>query len=123
MSFLDNFRELVTTDSFYWTALGFLGNILFSSRFIVQWYVSEKRKQSVIPVQFWYLSIAGSVIMLIYAIHLWKLPLVLGFLFPVAIYLRNLTLIARGKKTASSFTNMESPDETGAKADAARIAP
>ncbi len=104
ITFFESFHTLVTADSPYWTVFGFLGNILFSARFIVQWYVSEKQKQSVIPVQFWYLSIAGSVIMLIYAVHLWKMPLILGFLFPVVIYMRNLALIAAGKKTVESLS-------------------
>lgn len=103
MDTLSRFHEFITADSWFWTAFGFLGNALFSSRFIVQWYVSEKNKQSMIPVQFWYLSIAGSVVMLVYAIHLWKMPLILGFLFPVVIYTRNLMLIAQGKKSAESL--------------------
>lgn len=71
---------------------------MFASRFAIQWYVSEKLKRSVIPVQFWYLSIVGSVMMLIYAIYIGKLPLILGFLFPTIIYIRNLMLIRRGER-------------------------
>ena len=66
----------------FWTIFGLIANFLFASRFVIQWYVSEKLKRSVIPVQFWYLSIAGSVMMLIYAIYIGKVPLILGFLFP-----------------------------------------
>ena len=73
-------------------------NLLFASRFVIQWYVSEKLKRSVIPVQFWYLSIAGSVMMLIYAIYIGKVPLILGFLFPTVIYIRNLMLIRKGER-------------------------
>ena len=82
----------------FWTVFGLIANGLFASRFIIQWYVSERLRKSVIPVQFWYLSIAGSVMMLIYAIYLGKVPLILGFLFPTVIYVRNLMLIAAGKK-------------------------
>jgi len=71
---------------------------MFASRFAIQWYVSEKLKRSVIPVQFWYLSIIGSVMMLIYAIYIGKLPLILGFLFPTIIYIRNLMLIRKGER-------------------------
>ncbi len=70
---------------------------------MIQWYVSERLKQSVIPVQFWYLSIAGSVMMLIYAIYIGKVPLILGFLFPTIIYVRNLMLINKNKR-ASKLT-------------------
>ena len=75
-----------------------MANFLFASRFVVQWYVSEKLKRSVIPVQFWYLSIAGSIMMLIYAVYIGKVPLILGFLFPTVIYIRNLMLIRKGRR-------------------------
>lgn len=87
-----SFHEWITADSVFWTVFGLSGNILFSSRFVLQWIVSEKEKRSTVPIQFWYLSIAGSVMMLIYSIHLWKLPLILGFAFPVLIYMRNIAL-------------------------------
>ena len=51
-----------------WLALGFIGQAIFGSRFVVQWLVSERKKRSVIPKAFWYLSIAGSVVLLTYAI-------------------------------------------------------
>ncbi len=79
----------------FWTIFGLIANGLFASRFIVQWYVSERLKKSVIPVQFWWLSIAGSVMMLVYAIYIGKIPLILGFLFPCLIYVRNLMLIRK----------------------------
>ena len=85
----------------FWTIFGLIANLLFASRFIVQWYVSERLKQSVIPVQFWYLSIAGSVMMLIYAIYIGKVPLILGFLFPTIIYIRNLMLIRHGRRKSN----------------------
>ena len=96
----------------FWTIFGLIANLLFASRFIVQWYVSERLKQSVIPVQFWYLSIAGSVMMLIYAVYIGKVPLILGFLFPTIIYIRNLMLIRHGRRksnlTASETTRFPS---------------
>jgi lipid-A-disaccharide synthase-like uncharacterized protein len=52
-----------------WLAIGFSGQALFSARFIVQWLVSEKRRASVVPTSFWYLSIAGGLTLLLYAIH------------------------------------------------------
>lgn len=97
----------------FWTIFGLIANALFASRFIVQWYVSERLKQSVIPVQFWYLSIAGSVMMLIYAIYIGKVPLILGFLFPTIIYIRNLMLIRHGRRksnvTGSATARFPSP--------------
>ena len=99
-NYFQNFLENITGGANFWTFFGLTANALFASRFVVQWYVSEKLKRSVIPVQFWYLSICGSVMMLIYAIYIGKLPLILGFLFPTIIYIRNLMLIRKGKRQA-----------------------
>jgi len=96
--YFENLLENVTGGANFWTYFGLTANLLFASRFVIQWYVSEKLKRSVIPVQFWYLSIAGSVMMLIYAIYIGKVPLILGFLFPTIIYIRNLMLIRKGRR-------------------------
>ncbi|HEX7832388.1 MAG TPA: lipid-A-disaccharide synthase N-terminal domain-containing protein, partial [Thermoanaerobaculia bacterium] len=53
-----------------WVVFGLAGQILFGSRFIVQWIASEKKKVSYIPVVFWYLSLVGGIITAIYAIHI-----------------------------------------------------
>ncbi len=90
--------ENITGGATFWTYFGLVANLLFASRFVIQWYVSEKLKRSVIPVQFWYLSIVGSVMMLVYAIYIGKVPLILGFLFPTVIYIRNLMLIRKGQR-------------------------
>lgn len=96
-AFLDNLWHRLNGGITFWTIFGLCGNILFSSRFFVQWYVSEKLGRSVIPVSFWYLSLVGSVVTSIYAIHLGSVPYILGVLPPTFIYARNLILIARGK--------------------------
>lgn len=96
--YFQNFWENLTGGANFWTFFGLTANLLFASRFALQWYVSEKLKRSVIPVQFWYLSIVGSVMMLIYAIYIGKVPLILGFLFPTIIYIRNLMLIRKGER-------------------------
>ncbi len=69
-AFLDNLWHRLHGGITLWTIFGLIGNVLFSSRFFVQWYVSEKLGRSVIPVSFWYLSLVGSVVTSIYAIHL-----------------------------------------------------
>lgn len=97
-NYFQNFWENITGGANFWTYFGLAANLIFASRFFIQWYVSEKLKRSVIPVQFWYLSIVGSVMMLIYAIYIGKVPLILGFLFPTIIYTRNLMLIRKGKR-------------------------
>lgn len=78
-----------------WLLIGFGGQLVFAARFIVQWIVSEKRKQSVIPVAFWYLSIAGSLMALAYAFSRRDPVFIMAYLFNSIVYLRNLTLIAR----------------------------
>jgi lipid-A-disaccharide synthase-like uncharacterized protein len=95
---MHNLWNNLTGEITFWTVFGLIANALFAARFLVQWYVSERLKRSVIPVQFWYLSIIGSVMMLIYAFYIGKVPLILGFLFPTVIYVRNLVLIRRGER-------------------------
>ena len=77
--------------------IGFIGQGLFASRFIVQWIYSEKRGESHIPVIFWYLSIFGGIGLLIYAIFRKDPVIILGQTFGIFIYLRNLILIYRNK--------------------------
>lgn len=98
--FLGNVLPWLYRDSVGWTVFGLIGNILFSSRFLLQWLYSEKHKQIVIPPIFWHLSFWGSVISLIYAFHIDKLPVILGYLFLPIIYARNLVLLSRGNKTS-----------------------
>ena len=77
--------------------IGFLGQGVFASRFIIQWYLSEKKRESYIPVIFWYLSIIGGVSLLVYAIFRKDPVIILGQSFGVLIYARNLFLIYRSK--------------------------
>lgn len=81
-----------------WVALGFLGQIAFGSRFLVQWLWSEKTGKSVIPLYFWYASITGGLILLTYAIHIQDPVFILGQSMGLFVYLRNLYLIFRERK-------------------------
>ncbi len=81
-----------------WTAFGFLGQCFFGSRFIVQWLASERRKESYVPVIFWYLSILGGVTLTIYAIGKRDIVFTLGQGLGCFIYVRNLVLIYRKRK-------------------------
>jgi lipid-A-disaccharide synthase-like uncharacterized protein len=78
-----------------WIVVGLAGQALFSARFIYQWIVSERRKESVIPLGFWYLSLGGSLVLLCYAIYRHDPVFILGQSFGSFIYIRNLILIAR----------------------------
>ena len=80
-----------------WVILGLFAQCLFSMRFLVQWIYSEKRKESVIPIAFWYFSISGAILLWIYGVHRKEAPIVLGATFGILVYLRNLILIYRKK--------------------------
>ena len=75
--------------------IGFGGQALFSMRFIVQWLASERAHRSVMPVQFWYLSIGGAALLLLYALYREDPVFVFGQATGLFIYLRNLWLIRR----------------------------
>ena len=80
-----------------WLIIGLAGQLLFTARFAIQWIVSEREKRSVIPVAFWYLSLAGSLVLLSYAIYKKDPVFILGFCFNSVVYIRNLRLIYRQK--------------------------
>ncbi|WP_065757770.1 lipid-A-disaccharide synthase N-terminal domain-containing protein [Pseudomonas defluvii] len=80
-----------------WLILGFTGQAVFTGRFLLQWIYSEVKKRSLIPVGFWYLSILGSALLLVYAIYRQDPVFIAGQTFGFIVYLRNLQLIARNK--------------------------
>lgn len=81
-----------------WTAIGFLGQVFFSMRFIVQWVTSERVRQSVIPVAFWYFSVLGGATLLAYAIHRQDPVFIVGQGVGLLIYGRNLYFIFRQRR-------------------------
>jgi len=78
--------------------LGFAGQLIFFMRFLVQWLVSEREQRSVIPLAFWYLSIGGSALLLLYGILDRDPVIIVGQSLGTLIYVRNLTLIRREQK-------------------------
>ena len=76
-----------------WLVIGFAGQALFSARFFIQWLYSERHKRSVIPVAFWYFSLAGGATLFIYALHIGDPVFILGQSMGVLIYSRNLYFI------------------------------
>jgi len=83
-----------------WVILGLFAQLLFFLRFFVQWVVSEKKGKSTIPVSFWYFSIVGSILLLIYSIYRKDLVFIIGQSVGSFIYTRNLILIYRKGKVA-----------------------
>lgn len=80
-------------DTTVWIMIGFLGQALFSARFVIQWLASEKARRSIVPTAFWYFSLAGSAVLLSYAIHRADPVFIVGQASGLFIYLRNLYLI------------------------------
>lgn len=93
---INYFNELSNLE-FFFLIIGFVGQGLFASRFIVQWIYSEKKGVSYIPIIFWYLSIFGGLGLLTYAIFRKDPVIISGQIFGIFIYSRNLILIYRKK--------------------------
>ena len=81
-----------------WLVIGFAGQALFTMRFIVQWWSSERQKRSVIPVAFWYFSLAGGATLLGYAIYRQDPVFIVGQAGGLFIYSRNLYFINRERR-------------------------
>jgi lipid-A-disaccharide synthase-like uncharacterized protein len=96
----------------YLVVLGIIGNALFSMRFVVQWIASERRGESVIPISFWYWSIAGSVVMCLYFIFRRDPVGILAYLPNSLIYIRNLALIRRHKLAPTAAAPSQHPRES-----------
>ncbi len=96
-----------------WLMVGFMGQLMFSGRFLAQWIYSERRRESAVPVIFWWLSLAGGGLLLSYAVLRRDPVIILGQLAGLAVYARNLVLIRRARLHAQGS---ESPARTpGAK--------
>ncbi len=85
-----------------WVIFGFLGQTLFFMRFFFQWIASEKKKESIIPIQFWYFSICGGAVLFTYAVHQKDPVFIVGQTTGLFIYLRNLVLIYRKRRKAAN---------------------
>ena len=86
-------RPLLLDD--FWTVWGFAGQALFTGRFLLQWFHTERAGRSIIPLGFWYLSITGGLMLLAYAVAVVDPVIIFGQAFGVLVYSRNLLLIRR----------------------------
>lgn len=84
-----------------WVAFGFIGQLMFTGRFLVQWIASERARRSVMPVLFWYFSLAGGAMLLAYAIYRGDPVFIMGQSLGVFIYTRNLWLIHADKSPSA----------------------
>lgn len=81
-----------------WQAIGFVGQGVFTARFLVQWIASEKRRDAVVPIAFWWLSLIGGATLLSYAVYQRDRVFIVGQGMGLVVYVRNLMLIARRQK-------------------------
>jgi lipid-A-disaccharide synthase-like uncharacterized protein len=81
-----------------WATVALIGQALFGGRFIVQWLVSEYKQKSHMPISFWYLSIAGSLILFSYSVHIKNPIFMISFSLNTLIYIRNLHLLYLASK-------------------------
>ncbi len=82
----------------FWLLVGLLGQGLFTARFIVQWLVSERKGDSVVPVTFWWLSLLGGGALLSYAISRHDPVIIVGQVMGLLVYVRNLMLVAQARR-------------------------
>ncbi|HEY3638115.1 MAG TPA: lipid-A-disaccharide synthase N-terminal domain-containing protein [Rhizomicrobium sp.] len=101
------------TTEHIWLVIGFAGQALFASRFIIQWFKSEMEGRSVIPLAFWYFSVGGGVILLAYAIYKKDPVFILGQASGLIVYGRNLYLIFRERNQLQAVAAQV---ETGSRA-------
>lgn len=90
----------MSNESTTWLVIGFAAQAVFTARFLTQWVASEKKKDSVVPVAFWWLSLLGGGMLFCYATHKQDPVIMVGQGLGVFIYVRNLMLVEKGKKRA-----------------------
>ncbi|MEM9418241.1 MAG: lipid-A-disaccharide synthase N-terminal domain-containing protein [Planctomycetota bacterium] len=93
--------NITTAFGILWVAVGLLGQVLFTGRMVVQWIVSEKEKRSIVPPIFWYMSLAGATMLMIYFIWRKDIVGVLGQSTGWFIYARNVALIRKTRITVT----------------------
>jgi lipid-A-disaccharide synthase-like uncharacterized protein len=92
------FTDVFVNEFNWWVILGFVAQLMFTGRFLVQWIASEREGRSVITIAFWLFSIAGGLLLLAYALYRRDPVFILGQAFGVFVYARNLYLVVRERK-------------------------
>jgi lipid-A-disaccharide synthase-like uncharacterized protein len=93
------FQEVFVLKLDWWVVLGLVAQGCFTMRFLVQWLASERAGRSVIPMAFWAFSIAGGLMLLVYAIYRKDPVFIVGQAFGVFVYLRNLHFVRRDRRS------------------------
>jgi lipid-A-disaccharide synthase-like uncharacterized protein len=92
-------HEVFVLNLDWWVLLGFVAQIMFTMRFLVQWLASERAGKSVVPLTFWLFSVAGGVLLLVYALYRKDPVFIAGQAFGVFVYLRNLQFVLRDRRS------------------------
>src|SRR5882757_7583848 len=87
---------------FQWVLLGYVAQIMFTMRFLVQWIASERAGKMVMPIAFWFFSIGGGILLLLYALYIRDPVFILGQGFGVFVYARNLYFELRDLRKAGA---------------------
>ena len=95
-------QDVFITRLDWWVLLGFIAQGMFTTRFLVQWIATERAGHSVIPLGFWIFSIAGGLLLLVYALYRKDPVFIAGQAFGVFVYLRNLHFVMRDRKAAAT---------------------
>jgi lipid-A-disaccharide synthase-like uncharacterized protein len=95
-------HDVFVTNLDWWVIPGFVAQGLFTMRFLVQWIASERAGRSVIPLAFWWFSVAGGILLLVYALYRKDAVFILGQAFGVFVYLRNLYFVLRERRQQAS---------------------
>ena len=94
-------HDVFVTRLDWWVILGLVAQGLFTMRFVVQWIASERAGRSVIPLAFWFFSIAGGLLLLVYALYRKDAVFIAGQAFGVFVYLRNLYFVLRERRATA----------------------
>src|SRR3954447_13695195 len=86
----------------WWVLLGFAAQAFFTMRFAVQWIASERAGRSVVPIAFWWFSIGGGLLLLVYALYRKDPVFIAGQAFGVFVYVRNLYFVMRERRRESA---------------------
>lgn len=100
-AFHDYIYDVFVAKFDFWLAFGLIAQLFFTARFLVQWISSERAGQSVVPMAFWFFSMGGGVMTLIYGIAKREPIIILGQALATVIYIRNIMLIIKNRGHAS----------------------